>query len=488
MKITGAGGFSVANPLQLLNEINLKEGQKVVGRIIGLSTDEALLEIAGRPLQAKIEGNPPPAGTTQTFLVATDEQGRVVLKVTPNSAEATAGSARDGNAAPEQSLLSKTIVSFLVKDNLPPTPENVAKVLRYMQEFEAKYRQSLNPKVFTFLMAQKWPVTPATILASWIYQDRETRDQLWTMLQNSLPEKEAAIFKEQCLTSMKAAPSEIQGRLKLLVCQKVPGLFTRLKELLQEQPPEEPRPGGFPASSAFKTLVLGNLSLKLPSVKNNLPTKPAPESRPAAEKAHPQPEFSEKTTPPAGTGSGLFRQFIPGSKAGNIIDQPLAAAKNPSEPQIKDGAALEMNEPDQEKLKMVLDQNIAINKAILKENAVNGSSDLIPLLVGDSQSFVRECLIKWREEKSPDKNGVVEQVVYMTIPTVNMGDVNLALRVGPAGARINFRVNSEEIRRYLIRHSSELKETIAAEQTLIAVNLKETVELTSNPIGVDLWM
>jgi hypothetical protein len=431
LRINGPNIFSATNQQQILNELNLKDGQKVIGKIITLANDEALLEIAGRPIQAKIEGNPPLTGSTQTFLVNTDEQGRIILKVQQNpqdtSNETTVGNANSPktNVTTEDTYMQKSILSALTKDGLAPNNENVEKVTRYLQDFQEKYQQPLGPNVFTFIMAQKWPVTPATVLASWVHQDSEVRDILWDKLQETLPEQQDAGPQTKLALNMQSEAPEISDKLKSLVDLKIQDLFDKLSDLLQASKNKQQ-----PANI---------------STKNALP---------------------------------------------NPAKSDLAAAVTKNQTAIGAKVLVEEKaiEPLQEKIQSILDQNIGINKAILKETAVNGSSNLIPLLVNDSHATIRECLVQWKEEKSNNNGATNDQVVHMTIPTENMGDISLALRIGSGSTRINLRVNSEEVRKYFMQHTAELKTDIAKDNALISVNLNENEDLTPGLHGVDIWM
>ena len=48
-------------------------------------------------------------------------------------------------------------------------------------------------------MAQKWPVTPATTLTSWVYQEPEVRELLWNKLQEAMPKAEVANLSQWLL-------------------------------------------------------------------------------------------------------------------------------------------------------------------------------------------------------------------------------------------------------------------------------------------------
>jgi hypothetical protein len=190
LKISGPNFFSNAGQVQQLNELNLKSSQKVVGKIISIDQNEAFLELAGHTILAKIEGEPPEIGTNQTFLVSYDTEGRTILKMVKNSPAAADNQSDSYNlslmktaGSSGETSLQKAIVSALMKDNQPVTPENVTKIARSVQEFQSVFQQPIEPEVFSFMIAQKWPLTPGTLLAAWINQEPEIRDILRKKLQ-----------------------------------------------------------------------------------------------------------------------------------------------------------------------------------------------------------------------------------------------------------------------------------------------------------------
>lgn len=395
MKIFSPNLLSATNQLQLLNELNLKEGQKVVGRISSLNDDGAVLELAGRSIQAKIEGDLPPTGTSQTFVVRIDQQGRIILKVRQNL-KTTDSERLKANKVIEDVTGQKTIIAALIKDGLPPSSDNVVKVTRYLQDFQMKYQQPIDAKVFTFIMAQKWPVTPAMILTSVVYQEPEVRDQLWNKLQKILMKQDAG----------ETFPSQLNLKMQ----SSVPEIIYKLKSLAGEN-------------------------------------------------------ILETAMEPAITGS-------------NHQTQTKGIRK----------LLTEDNTKQEKEIESILEHNIAINKAILKETAIGGLYNLIPLLISDSQSGIHECMVRWKVEKGSDNSVDSDQIVYMTIPTNNLGDIDMILRSGPGGTRINLRVNDEAVRKYLLKNTSAMKAALAEDNAKISINLKENEALNLKTSGVDLWM
>jgi flagellar hook-length control protein FliK len=76
----------------------------------------------------------------------------------------------------------------------------------------------------------------------------------------------------------------------------------------------------------------------------------------------------------------------------------------------------------------------------------------------------------------------------MNIPTENLGEIHLYLRIGGNGSQITFKVENDSVRKYLLRNLIELKESVNRKDVLINVTL-EPKENYSNPLsGVDLWI
>ncbi len=223
MKLSGPNLFPTVGQARQFNELNLKNGQNVVGKIISLDRNEAVLELAGHTIQAKIECEPPVIGTSQTFSVSYDAEGRLLLKLIKNSSAMTDDNqtntsnidswktlGNSGNIA-----LQKVIASALMKDNLPVTQENVTKIARYMQEFQSRYQQPVEPEVFSFMIARKWPMTSGTVLAAWINREPEVRDLLRKKLQETVSSKEERAWFPESILKLPGNVSEITKKLKL---------------------------------------------------------------------------------------------------------------------------------------------------------------------------------------------------------------------------------------------------------------------------------
>ncbi|HBE77720.1 MAG TPA: hypothetical protein DDW65_08025 [Firmicutes bacterium] len=394
MKITSFIDSPQLKPIQSLQELNLKAGQKIVAKILSNIDDNVVLEIAGRPIKASIEGDIELA-VIQTFIADTDEQGRIILRVQPSSQGISEASAANENGVARANLPPiQAVISALTKAGLQSTEENVEMVTGYLRDFQTKYGEPVNPNVFTFIMAKGWPVNPSTILAALVYQDPKVREELWNQLQAKQNSSGSKVKLAGIMLS-DADPAKIAGNLRSLT-----GLNCR--ELLAQISKKE----------SF---------------------------------THTQTRSSENT-------------------------EVKAAAK--------------------EKLQTILDHNIGLSKSILRETAANGAANLIPLLVNDSQNMIHECRVQWQwqEEQKKNSQGSRDQLVYITIPTVNLGDINLVLRTGKSGTRINLQVNSEEVRKYFLRHTAELQTELTKDNTVISVKLNEPEYGTPGVQGVDLWM
>jgi hypothetical protein len=452
LRIDVTGSYPSNNQLQVLNELNLREGQKVIGKIISLSTDEALLEIAGRPLQAKVEGNPPPPGSVQMFQVKVDEQGRTILKVVSGNQETNENGLNNNVNLPSKATLQNMITSALVKEGLPPTQENVDQVFRVLQEFQAKYQQLLKPQIVAFVLAQKWPVTPGTLLTAWVFQDRGLRDSLWNTLKDSLPEGEEAEALAKLFQDINPDLPGIEEKLKNLLGLKLRDIFEKLAD---PNRPAKPETQGMPGKEAGEV------------------KQPAPEKNQIVK---PEEQRADENTKLPGELRKALTQVKPET-------QPSVAAerKTAVTPERLGIAA-------REKIETVLEQNLVVSRSIFKENSPNGNSNLIPLLVRDSQDMLHECQIKWKEEKNSRNDGTIDQIIYLTIPTENMGDIKMAVRSGKANTQISFKVISEEVKRYLQQHAIELKESVKSNNVNIAVSLGNSHELSPDIAGVDIWM
>ncbi len=186
MQINQPSQLSLTPQLQLQKELNLREGQQIIARIVALSAKEALLEMAGRHLRAKIEGKPPflAKGALLRFGVEQDKGGRILLRVQ----EELFDRHLEGEPSPETSTkqgkmpLSQRIAGSLIEQQLPVTKPSIAKLANFLREFGGKYQLEMEPEVVTFLMAQKLPLSSQTILVALLLLDNDLRESLWNRL------------------------------------------------------------------------------------------------------------------------------------------------------------------------------------------------------------------------------------------------------------------------------------------------------------------
>jgi hypothetical protein len=168
-------------------QLGLKDGQKIIGRIVGSGQGEVLLQLAGKTVVAKLEGEPVPQGSLLLLGVSLPQGDRIELKVMENLSQPAGGGTDirlpDSAGDPQfRALISAALKEFGLNDSA----SNIEKVVSVIKEFESQYQLLLAPKVFTFLLGKNWPVTPGTVLFSWLYQDEELRGVLWNLLNRSL--------------------------------------------------------------------------------------------------------------------------------------------------------------------------------------------------------------------------------------------------------------------------------------------------------------
>jgi hypothetical protein len=453
VRINGSNFISAGNVVSV-DELNLRDGQKIIGRVISASTDEALLEMAGRCLRAKVEDAPEvQSGAVLKFLVKRDPEGRVLLKALANDQEAN-NSGKTGNMVDPN--LQKAIAMALTEEGLPVTQGKIDNFAQMLQSFQAKYQQALPPKVLAFINAQNWQVNPETIITAWLFQDDELRDLLWNLLDRTNTGQSDSSLLTRMILNMSAKPEELQSKLQTLAKQ-----LDALVRYLNDR-----KSNSMIAAGQKQTVNHGLLRHLITADDSDLTP------------------FLRQLTAGLKTNESL-RQFNPNEKS--------ELSKTPIFNELKQLAS-KLNESVnsnalREKIEVLLDRNLALNKAMLQENSISGNFNLIPLLINDPQNMLHEVLIKWREEPSEQKEGTVEQVLGMNIPTDNMGVIRLMLRTGPAGTQINFKVDNNSVRKYLLRNLDELKKNVNNKDLIIKVGLTPK-EKDFGPAfqGVDLWI
>lgn len=473
MKIIGSNLFSTGNTLPV-EVLNLRDGQRIIGKVISASTDEALLEMAGHSFHAKIEGNPEvESGAVLKFLVNHDTQGRVLLKIINDDQPVNNSDKLDNLSQPTNAY--KGIIAALTKEGLPASRENIDNCIRLLQGFENKYHQSLPPQVLAFIIAQKWPVNPETIMTAWLFQDNELRNTLWNLLRQSGSKQSGANLLAGLILNLSSKSEELPVELETLL-KKIETIMRYLNKN-ENVPAESAREGQAPAKGSFNQSFLTD-NPEISHLLRQSTTKPTSEAQfqqSSNRNQNPDPSYKvgNEQTPSQGVSTGIKPHFI------NEIKQLVLKLASVFEP--KDLT---------EKIEVLLDRNMAFNKAILQEDSINGNYNLIPFLVNDSHNILHEVLIKWREEPGDGKRGRNEQILQLNIPTENLGEIHLYLRTGTNGSQITFKVENDSIRKYLLRNLIELKETVDRKNVTINVAALEPKEsFTDSPVdGVDLWI
>lgn len=467
--------MSTGNTLPV-EALNLRDSQKIIGKVISTSTDEALLEIAGHSIRAKIEGNPEiESGAVLKFLVNHDQQGRVLLKVFSG--------VQDGNNTVNELLgkqaldpnLQKAINLALAKEGIPVTQENIENYIRLIQSFQSKYQQALPPQVLAFITAQKWQINPETIMTSWLYQDTELRDLLWNLLRQTGSGQSETGVLARFILEMSSKPEELQARFKTLTKQ-----LDTLIRLLNENTAPADMPAGNSRSTADSLIrqpLLTSDSELDPLLRQLLSkTKSSMELRQANPDGNTDPIHQSLNKHTKGRTSNPSE--LPKTPIINELKQLAPKLAETYGSKVLRG-----------KIEVLLERNLALNRAVLQENSINGNYNLIPLLVNDPQNMLHEILIKWQEESGSRKDGSVDQVLRMNIPTENLGEIRLLLRTGTNGAQITFKVDNDSIRKYLLKNLTKLKESVKLKDVIINVAIEPKEDSFNSALnGVDLWI
>ncbi|HEX3048242.1 MAG TPA: hypothetical protein VHY08_26050, partial [Bacillota bacterium] len=175
------------------------------------------------------------------------------------------------------------------------------------------------------------------------------------------------------------------------------------------------------------------------------------------------------------------------SQGGSLSSSPSdMIAKPNSLPESRNsGTSGKLNEAEQQKIGATLDQNITLEKSL---NSGQQPGCIIPFLVQDSNGRLHQYSIKWQEEQNSKTGAKTGEILYLSIPTENLGEIHLNLRIGGAGGiRVNLKVGSEEVRKYLLCHTEDLKKTLGQDSTIITVNTGLNQVIGSDS-GLDVWM
>lgn len=491
MKINASNPYSIfTDSAQALGELNLKEGQRIIGKVLRLAGDQALLEMAGRPLSAKVEGvrslNP---GSAYTFEVATDDQNRIILRIVNNSTTAapeesaqSAGLQPSNGAQPDRAV-AKAIISALENAGLPVTGESIADIFGSLREFEAKYQQPLPPQVITFIISQKWPINPGTILAAWIHQDHGVRDLLWNQLYRAALQKTGAggyddltnewLFNPRADTAVPSLTAKLQSYSGMQLLRILEHIFG-LDRAFPDPNPESFPHGRAPSPQPGRELQPGKTETtdSQGQVRNQ-----------AQASSHPERQSGSSSI--QGETAGI--KHIPAhlSSLRMMKDDPAQTVRISNQAdRVNQEAAVKGDNPAP-KFLALLEQNQKLESAFHQDPGVYAA---IPFLVRDPENHLHEAVIQWEERRSGPSENFYEQLIQLAVPTDNMGEVLLRVRIGSNGTNIHIRVGSEAVRRFLIQNTAELRAAISEAEAVIQVSVKESETSGTSTMGVDLWM
>jgi hypothetical protein len=364
-------------------ELGLKDGQSIVGRVIGSAPNEVVLQLAGKTLAAQLEGKPLIPGTVALFGVKTTPSGTVELQVLTNLAASEPG-------ASEGDVLGAVIMAACRCFGQEGSPAQVDRIAEELRVLAAKYGQAPPPEALLYLRAQNWPVTPGTLLLSWLCHDRELRDYLWTRLRYS--------------ASFKGQPGKLPPVWDLgnLLTGKTVG-----------------------APAAFSTI---------------------------------EPRFADDATDATDESTGVNHPILDCAEAEESRWEQMRPLLEKSlnldrEPPTRPGSALET---------------------------------VAPFLIRTAMGLVTELRLKW-STKSDNGAAGGEELVRLTVPTTNLGEIALTLLIRAERTQIIFKVGSAPAQEYLRRNLDDLKKLLG-DKTQISVVRDEQLNLADTDTKVDLWM
>lgn len=174
MRVNQPGVF--IQPQNLSSNImhQLKEGQKIVAKIISVTDNEVLLQVGGDQIRAKVEGNLPTAGSVFVFGIQKTDGQRIELKTLANLSE---GRMMEG-LFPEEHLLANA----LKEQRLPVNKEKLDAFNRLLSEIQLKLQLNPNPKVAALMLFRGLPPSLGGYIIAWLHQDKKLRENLWNKL------------------------------------------------------------------------------------------------------------------------------------------------------------------------------------------------------------------------------------------------------------------------------------------------------------------
>jgi hypothetical protein len=452
-------------------QLGLKDGQKIIGRIVRSGPEEVWLQLAGKTVVAKLEGAPLSQGTLVLLGVSLTRGDRIELKVMENLAPPAAGGADTGLSDSSGAAQIRSLIAAVLKESgLGDSAQNLERVAGDIKAVVSQYQQILDPKVFTFLLGKNWPVTPGTVLFSWLYQDQELREMLWNLLDRSpwVRNDPALLPKVLDLGAKEFSDASKSGvNPDEPIMQPGSSGFSDASEpgVNPDEPIMQPGSSGF--SDASKSGVNPDESIMQPGSSGFLD----------ASKSGVNPD--EPIMQPG--SSGFLDASEPGVKPDESIMQPGSSELR--EPQTSDKTTYSPAEIG--KLRAALEQSLRLEKADHQQDRLDGAEALVPFLVRTPEQKLREYIVKWKEKSRQTGGGAKEEAVRLVIPTENMGNITVQMLVSSKMVRIGLKVMSDSVRNYITRHLSDLKRTVGPEAR-IAVSTVATKSETES--RMDLWM
>lgn len=187
MRINGPGVLIQQQNLspEILHQ--LKDGQKIVAKIISVTNTDVLLQAGGDQIRAKAEGDLPAVGSVFIFGVRMAEQQRIELKPLANLSE---GRMMDG-FFPEDHVLA----NVLKEQGLPVTKDNLDTLSRLLSDLHLKSQITPDLKVAAFMVARGLPPSVGAYLIAWLHLDKKLKENLWNKLDEMGLVNKSAVFQ-----------------------------------------------------------------------------------------------------------------------------------------------------------------------------------------------------------------------------------------------------------------------------------------------------
>lgn len=132
-------------------------------------------------------------------------------------------------------------------------------------------------------------------------------------------------------------------------------------------------------------------------------------------------------------------------------------------------STIKLTDKECEQIRQVLQNNTELVHIKLSGDSHN--ANVIPLLVRDLYGELHEILLEWKEKKSgPAENEKPPQWLQMIVPTENLGEVHVTLKISEEQIKANLKVDSAGIRQYLSEFSGELTRELGL-NTAVSISL-----------------